>query len=323
MNRTLRNLAIAAVAALLLLWANPFYVVTETEQVIVTQFGRPVGDAVTNAGLHLRVPFIHEVNRIEKRALEWDGDPREMPTKDKTYLVVDAFARWRISDPGVFFLRLRDERSARSRLDDIIGGEIRSVVAAHDLIEIVRSNRERQPAREEAKADGIALQVHWPPIRSGRAALERLVQEASAPKLASFGIELLNVQFTRINYNRAVEQSIYQRMISERQQIAERFRSEGQGEAARILGNREKELQLIESEAYRKVQSVRGDADARASEIYAKAYNQDPAAASFYGFLKTLETWQKAADANTTLVVGTDGDVFGLLKGMNARDGGK
>ena len=316
MNRSLRNLVVAALVAWVAWLANPFYVVTETEQVIVTQFGKPIGAAVTNAGLHRRIPVIHEVHRIERRALEWDGEPREMPTKDKTYLVVDAFARWRISDPDAFFLRLRDERSARSRLDDIIGGEIRSVVAAHDLIEIVRSNRERQPTREEAKADGIALQVHWPPIQSGRAALERLVQEASAPKLASFGIELLNVQFTRINYNRAVEQSIYQRMISERQQIAERFRSEGQGEAARILGNREKELQLIESEAYRKVQVVRGEADARASEIYARAYNQTPTAAEFYGFMKTLETWQEAADANTTLLLGTDSDVFGLLKGL-------
>lgn len=316
MNRPLRRLLIAAVLAWVAWLANPFYVVNETEQVIVTQFGRPVGSAVTNAGLHVRAPFIHEVHRIEKRALEWDGEPREMPTRDKTYLVVDAFARWRISDPDAFFLRLRDERSARSRLDDIIGGEIRSVVAAHDLIEIVRSNRERQPVREDAKADGLALQVHWPPIRSGRAALERLVQDASAPKLASFGIELLNVQFTRINYNRAVEQSIYQRMISERQQIAERFRSEGQGEAARILGNREKELQLIESEAYRKVQGVRGEADARATEIYARAYNQTPQAAEFYGFIKALETWQKSADANTTLLMGTEGDLFGLLKGM-------
>jgi len=316
MNRSLRNLLIVAAAALLLLWASPFYVVDETEQVIVTQFGRPVGAAVTNAGLHLRVPFIQEVHRLEKRAVEWDGDPREMPTRDKTYLVVDAFARWRILDPGVFFLRLRDERSARSRLDDIIGGEIRSVVAAHDLIEIVRSSRERQPVREEAKTDGIGLQVHWPPIRSGRAELERLVQVASAPKLASFGIELLNIQFTRINYNRAVEQSIYQRMISERQQIAERFRSEGQGEAARILGNREKELQQIESEAYRKVQTVRGVADAQASEIYARAYNPNTQTVEFYTFLKTLETWQKAADGNTTLVLGTDSDVFGLLKGL-------
>lgn len=316
MNRSLRNLLIAAGAALLLLWANPFYVVGETEQVIVTQFGRPVGLAVTNAGLHLRIPFIHEINRLEKRALEWDGDPREMPTRDKTYLVVDAFARWRILDPGVFFLRLRDERSARSRLDDIIGGEIRSVVAAHDLIEIVRSSRERQPVREETKADGSGLQVHWPPIQSGRAELERLVQVASGPKLASFGIELLNVQFTRINYNRAVEQSIYQRMISERQQIAERFRSEGQGEAARIMGNREKELQQIESEAYRKVQTVRGEADALASAIYARAYNPNVQTVEFYTFLKTLETWQKAADANTTLVLGTDSDVFGLLKGL-------
>lgn len=290
------------------------YVVDETEQVIITQFGDPRGPAITTPGLRFKIPFVQEVNRIEKRALEWDGRPSEMPTKDKTYLVVDAFARWRINDPEAYFLRLRDERSAQSRLDDIIGSEIRNAVASHELIEIVRNDRNRQPPQEEASADGIGRQVVWPAIRFGRVTLEKQVFEGAAPKLKDFGIQLLNVQFTRINYNEAVVQTIYQRMISERQQIAERFRSEGLGAAARILGDREKELRTIESEAYRKVQTLRGEADARASAIYAQAYSGSKEAAEFYRFLKTLETWQKTLDPNTTLVLTTDSEVFRLLK---------
>lgn len=304
-----------ALAAVFILGAfGAYYVVDETEQVIITQFGKPVGQAITNAGLRFKLPLIQTVNRFEKRAVEWDGRPTEMPTKDKTYLVVDAFARWRITDPETYFLRLRDERSAQSRLDDIIGSEIRNVVASHELIEIVRSDKTRKPALDDSSADGIVRAVAWPPIRFGRHALERLVLEASVPKLKVFGIELLNVQFTRLSYNEAVQQTIYQRMISERQQIAERFRSEGQGEAARILGNREKELRTIESEAYRKFQTIRGKADAQATEIYARAYGQKPEAAEFYQFVKSLETFQKTLDANTTVVLTTDSDLFRLLK---------
>lgn len=302
----------------LILLPGTFYVVSETEQVILTQFGKPQGAPVTTPGLKLKIPWIQVVNRLEKRALEWDGRPTEMPTKDKTYLVVDAFARWRISDPETYFLRLRDERSAQSRLDDIIGSEIRNVVASHELIEIVRSDRERQPPEEERSADGLGRQVAWLPIQFGRASLEGQVLESAAPKLKTFGIELLNVQFTRINYNDTVVSSIYQRMISERQQIAERFRSEGMGEAARILGDREKQLRTIESEAYRKVQTLRGDADARAASIYARAYNQTPAAAELYRFQKTLETWQKTMDSGTRVVLTTDSELFRLLKTMDS-----
>jgi len=307
-------LLLALILVLLLTGSGAFYVVRETEQVILTQFGKPVGEPISDAGLRFKIPFIQVVNRLEKRSIEWDGQPREMPTRDKTYIVVDAFARWRINDPTTFFLRLRDERSAHSRLDDIIGGEIRNVVASHELMEIVRSNNDRKPTQEDVSTDGLTRQVNWPPIKLGRSALEQQVFAAAVEKLKGFGLELLNVQFTRINYNSGVEQAIYQRMISERQQIAERFRSEGQGEAARILGNREKELRSIESEAYRKVQTIRGEADARAADIYARAYSQTPLAADFYSFLKSLETWQKVADPSTTLVLTTESEVFGLLK---------
>jgi modulator of FtsH protease HflC len=312
MNKNAPYLLIAASAVILILLSS-CYVVNETDQVIITRFGKPMGAPVTNAGLYTKIPFITTVNRFEKRALDWDGRPIEMPTKDKTYLVVDAFARWRIVDAEAYFLRLRDERSAQSRLDDIIGGEIRNVVASHELIEIVRNDKTRKPATADS-GDGLARTISWPPIRFGRSALERTVLESAGPKLRVFGIELLNVQFTRINYNETVQQSIYQRMISERQQIAERFRSEGQGEAARILGNREKELRTIESTAYRKFQVIRGQADAQATEIYARAYGQSPPAAEFYRFSKSLETLQKTLDSNTTVVLTTDSELFRLLK---------
>ncbi len=298
----------------LILLPSAFYVVRETDQVIITEFGKPKGAPIATPGLHFKVPWVQEVNRIEKRRLEWDGRPTEMPTKDKTYLVVDAFARWRVSDAETYFLRLRDERTAQSRLDDIIGGEIRNVVASHELIEIVRSDKDRVPVRDLVATNGFTRSVAWPPIRTGRLALEKQVLESAAPKLKVFGIELLNVQFTRINYNDAVVQSIYQRMISERQQIAERFRSEGQGEAARILGDREKELASIESEAYRKVQAIRGEADAKASEIYARAYGVSPRAPELFRFLKTLDTLQKVADENTSVILTTENEVFRMLK---------
>lgn len=319
MNPVKQALAGGLLVLLLVALPGGCYVVDETEQVIVTQFGKPQGAPITTPGLKFKLPFIQEIHRIEKRALEWDGRPTEMPTKDKTYLVVDAFARWRVSEPETYFLRMRDERTAQSRLDDIIGSEIRNVVASHELIEIVRSDRERQPPAEEASPDGLGRQITWLPIRHGRNALEEQVLENAAPKLKTFGIDLLNLQFTRINYNASVQATIYQRMISERQQIAERFRSEGLGEAARILGDRERELRRIESESYRKVETLRGNADAKASEIYAGAYNRSPQAVDLYRFLKTLETWRKTLDSNTTLVLTTDSEVFRLLKDL--RDG--
>ena len=316
MKPILYTLMMLAALAILLAGAGAFYEVDETEQVIITQFGKPVGKAITTAGLKWKLPFIQAVNRLEKRALEWDGRPTEIPTKDKTYLVVDAFARWRIHDPETYFLALRDERSAQSRLDDIIGSEIRNAVASHELIEIVRNTKDRKPAVDDTLAEASARQTPWPPIRLGRSEIERIVLESSAPKLKSFGIDLLNVQLKRLNYNDAVKRTIFQRMISERQQIAERFRSEGAGEAARILGNREKELRTIESEAYRKVQTIRGEADARATDIYARAYNKTPDAAELYHFTKTMETWQKALETDTTLILSTDSEVFRLLKNL-------
>jgi len=292
--------------------SQSFYTVNETEQVIITQFGRPVGDVIDQAGLKMKIPFVQEVNRIEKRILVWDGSANDMPTKDKLYITVDTFGRWRIRDPLQYFLRLRDERSAQSRLEDILGSETRNAVARHELIEIIRTTKERSPELDPRMADVDVSTLL--PISQGRQRIEAAVLEAAAGKLAEFGIELLDVRFKRINYNDSVREKIYARMTSERDQIADRFRSEGAGEAARINGNKERELQSIESTAYRTIQKIEGDADAKATEIYSASYNKNRQATDLYAFLKTLDTYRSVIDPNTTLVLTTDSELLKLLK---------
>ena len=305
-------LILGAIAFVVL--ANSLYTVRETEQVILTQFNKIVGEPVTEAGLQGRVPFIQKVNRIERRILEWDGRPTDMPTKDKLYISVDTFGRWRIVDPQQYFERLKDERSAQSRLDDILGSETRNAVAKHELIELIRSTSDRTPEVDESIAQRDAAFGQLVPITKGRTLVEQEIFASAAPKLEVFGIELLDVRFKRINYNPSVRGKIYDRMISERRQIAERFRSEGRGEAARIIGSKERELKRIQSEAYRKVEEIRGEADAKATQIYADAYNQTPESVKFYEFVKTLETYGRVIDAHSTLILSTDSDVFRLLK---------
>ena len=302
------------------------YTVDQTEQVVITQFGNPVGrpinsnaeDAGSGPGLHFKVPFVQTANRFEKRILEWDGPPSEMTTRDKLYVVVDTFARWRIIDPLIYFQSLRDERSALSRIDDIIGSETRNVVARHDLIELVRSDKSRTPEQDAALVQSGAAIGGLAPIRFGRKELEREIFAAAAPKMHIWGIELLDVRVKRLNYKEGVIGKIYDRMISERMQIAERFRSEGAGEAAKIEGRKERDLQRIQSDAYRKVQEVKGAADAKASEIYAQAYTASPRAADFYSFQKTLDTYRSALGADSTLILTTDSDFFRLLKQVEA-----
>jgi membrane protease subunit HflC len=311
---------VAAVVAAYVVMSS-VYTVSEVEQMIITQFGKPVGEPVTTAGLKIKVPFIQDINPIDKRVLEWDGNPSDMPTKDKLYISVDLFARWRITDPLQYFLRLRDERSAQSRLDDILGSETRNAVAKHELIEIIRTTRDRVPLRDalltQAESDMGALV----PIQKGRVQVEREIFAAAAEKVRVFGIELLDIRFKRINYNESVRPKIYDRMISERRQIAERFLSEGNGEAARIRGNRVRELNRIQSEAYRQVEEIRGVADAKATEIYARAYNQSPEAAEFFEFTRTMRSYKSIIAANTTLLLSTDSDLFKFLKGMSPPDG--
>lgn len=299
------------------------FTVNQAEQVIITQFGRPIGEPITSPGLHFKMPFIQQVNSFDKRYLAWDGPMVEMSTKDKTYVQVDTFARWRITDPMRYYLRLRDERSAQSRLEDILGGETRTAIARHELIEVVRSDKNRKPLQDESLTGtllGEGTLGVLRPIRVGRAAIEKDVFNAAAPKLAEFGIELLDVRFKRINYNQQVLDRIYQRMISERLQIAQRFRSEGEGEAARINGNKERDINEIESTAYKQVQEIQGGADAKATEIYAKAYAQKAEAAEFYKFQKSMETYRKVINSEATIVLSTNSDLFGLLKRVEQKN---
>lgn len=284
------------------------YRVGESEQVILTQFGDPVGSPVTASGLHFKVPFIQQANYFEKRFLEWDGSPNQVPTKDKRFIWVDTYARWRIVDPLRFFQRLRDERGAQSRLDDILDGETRNAVARYDLIELVRnSNRNREDIPIEAEEEEVILNV----IAKGRDQVSREILERAASRTADLGIELLDLRIKRINYVDEVQRDVFARMIAERQRIAELFRSEGQGEAARIQGERERELQRIQSEAFKTAEELRGKADAEATDIYAGAYGRD---ADFYAFTRSLETYERIVDPGTTMILDTDSELLKYLQ---------
>ncbi len=303
-------------AALFFAASSSFYVLQETEQAIITQFGKPVGQPIVQAGLHFKMPITQEVNLINRQILEWDGQRSEMPTRDKLYISVDMFARWRISKPLEYFRRLRDERSAQSRLDDILGSETRNSIAKHDLIEVVRTTKDRKPLVDQTLAEAAAGSgsigvLHG--IQKGRAAIELEIRDAAKIKLAELGIELLDVRFKRINYNPSVVEKIYERMVSERQQIASRFRSEGEGEAAKILGDRERDLSVIESEAYKTVQQMRGEADAKATSIYAAGYSITPESRNLYTFIKTMDTYKKVISENDTLVLSSGSELFGFL----------
>jgi membrane protease subunit HflC len=322
MNRISQLAVLAALAIALYVLLGGIYTVSEVEQVIITQFGKPVGAPVTTAGLKLKLPFIQDVNVLDKRILEWNGSPSDMPTKDKLYVSVDLFARWRIVDPLQYFLRLHDERSAQSRLDDVLGSETRNAVAKHELIEIIRTTKDRVPLRDTVLTGAGVEQDMGAlvPIQKGRTVVESEIFADAAQKVGVFGIELLDIRFKRINYNESVRPKIYDRMISERRQIAERFLSEGNGEAARIRGNRVRDLNKIQSEAYRQVEEIRGLADAKATEIYARAYNQSSESVAFYEFTRTMQSYKSIIGENTTLILSTGSDLFKFLKGM-APDG--
>jgi modulator of FtsH protease HflC len=298
-------LVVAAALVVIAALGGAFFIVNEAQQVIITQFGKPVGEPITTPGLKLKMPFIQKANFFDKRFLEWDGEPNEVPTKDKRFIYVDTYARWRITDPLLFFQRLRDERGAQSRLDDILDGEVRNTIAKHDLIEVVRStNREFEIS---SAFDGETVRK----ITDGRAVLEQQVLEKAATRTAVLGIEILDFQFKRTNYAEVDRPKVYERMISERQRIAEEYRSEGAGEAARIIGDKDRDLQEITSEAYRQAQEIKGKADAEAADIYAGAYNRDP---DFYRFLKTMEVYRTTMDDKTILLLSTDGEFLRYLE---------
>ena len=303
----LATLVVAAFLGLIVL-TNSLYVVDMTQQVVITQFGKPIGDAVTEPGLKIKVPFIQKVNAFDKRILEWDGSPRQVPTRDKRYIWVDTFARWRIVDPLKFMQSVTDEIGAHARLDDVIDAITRDLLTSHNLIEVVRNTKREMEVFEmdvprEAQED----------IGIGRSEIAALVLERAAVQMPRYGIELVDVKIKRVNYVEEVRQKVYERMISERQRIAESYRSEGRGQSAEIRGQKEKELQRITSGAYRVAEELKGKADADAARIYAEAFGRDP---EFYSFLRTLESYKTTLDDESTLILTTDGDYFRFLKEM-------
>ncbi len=291
----------------LFLLGSALYTVSETSQVIITRFGDPIGDPVTEPGLKFKVPFIDTANVFEKRFLEWDGDPNQVPTRDRRFIFVDTYARWRITDPLLFYQRVTDERGAQLRLDDILDGETRNAVARHDLIEIVRTSNRDPVVTIDSDEDPEVLET----ITIGREEITQEILSAAAEAVGEYGIELLDLKFKRINYVPEVQQDVFARMIAERNRVAEEFRSEGLGESARIQGERERDLARIQSEAFRTAEELRGTADAEAAAIYAAAYNRD---ASFYAFTKSLETYEKTMDPSTVFILGTDSEFLRFLE---------
>ena len=304
-----RNISLLALLLLaFVVGLSASYQVEETEQVIITQFGEPVGDPISEPGLHFKMPFIQDVNFFEKRFLEWDGNANQVPTRDKRFIWVDTYARWRIVDPLLFFQRLRDERGAQSRLDDILDGETRNAVARYDLIELVRSNnRDPDDVLVETEEEEAILNV----IEKGRNEISREILERASARTSDLGIEILDLRIKRINYVDEVQKDVFARMIAERGRIAELFRSEGAGEAARIEGERERDLQQIQSEAFRIAEELRGKADAEATDVYAKAYGRD---ADFYAFTRSLESYEKVVDSDTMFILGTDSEFLKYLE---------
>ena len=290
---------------------SSMFVVSEREQAFITMFGQPKGDPITTPGLHFKMPFVHEVHRYEKRTLEWDGDPNQVTTKDKKFIKIDIYGRWRIADPLLFFQNVRDELGAQTRLDDVLDGASRSVIARNELVDIVRSIKRDIQLDPQADTDEVNT---LPNFTTGRSQIVNEILSSSKKQLGELGIELIDVRFKRITYSPEVQQEIFRRMIAERKRIADRFLSEGQGEAARIEGTRQRELKTIESEAYRKVQEINGIADAEATKIYAEAFNQSADAREFYQFQKTLESYATAISAEDTLVLSTDSEFYRYLK---------
>jgi len=295
---------------LFILFRSTAFIVDETEQVVLTQFGKAVGLPIKDAGLYFRVPFIQDANYFPKNLLAWDGEPGQMPTKDKTFIWVDTFARWRITDPLAFFQSVRNETAAQAKLDNIIESATRNLITSNPLIEAVR-NSDREMDIGEVEMDETTKKIVKRPIEMGREAIAQAILKQAKPKLAQFGIELVDVRIKRINYVDEVQREVYNRMIAERRQIAEKFRSEGRGESSRIAGDREKELKKITSEAYKKAQELMGTADAEATKIYAESYSKDP---EFYSFINTLAIYKESLDKEALLMISTKSDFFKYLK---------
>ena len=307
------KLLIAVIVLLgIFIFGGVFYTVDETEQVVITQFGKPVGDPITDPGLRVKLPFIQNANVFPKTLLEWNGDPGQIPTQDKTFIYVETFARWRIKDPLKYYETVYNEIAAQKKLDDILDSATFNFISSHHLVEAVRnSNRllEKEVIDSAGLAESVQEQIS---IKLGRVGMNQGIMEQAKPKLEKFGIEIIDMRIKRINYVDEVQKKVYERMIAERKQISEKFRSEGKGESKKIEGERGKELQRINSEAYRKAQEVKGKADGEAARIYAGAYNKDP---EFYSFLKTLDAYRQTIGKDSSVVLSTKSDFFKYLKG--------
>ena len=289
-----------------------FFIVQEKDQVVITQFGKPVGDAIVKPGMYFKLPFIQDANFFEKRYMEWNGDPNQVPTKDKKFIFVDTYARWQITDPLQFFKRLTNERNAQSRIDDILDGDTRDFIANNDIEEAVRtSNRVPESSDTEIIGDSLAK------IYVGRDSIQNMILESANKQTIELGIKILDFRFKRINYVQEVQNQVYERMKSERVRIADKFRSEGQGEASRINGEKERELKNIQSIAFRDAEMIKGKADASAASIYANAYNRSSQSISLYSFLKSMDTFEKTFDGKTTIFISTDSELYQYLKKMD------
>jgi membrane protease subunit HflC len=310
-------IALAIIVVLILIVLNSaFFIVGEAEQAIITQFGKPIDRQITTPGLKMKVPFIQKAHHFDKRFLEWDGDANELPTRDKRFIWVDTYARWRIVDPLLYFQRLKDERGAQTRLDDILDGETRNAIANHLLLEVVRStNRTASEVLDVDSEEKTALEK----IEIGRDQIRLQILEAAAARTNDLGIEILDFQFKRINYVDEVSRKVYERMIAERERIADRYRSEGEGEAFRIRGDKERDLKEIQSDAYRQAEIIVGRADSTAAAIYAKAYDRNAQTRDFYSFLKTMESYKNTIDQESWLLLSTEGEFYKYLKSMQGR----
>jgi membrane protease subunit HflC len=316
MNRKMKKNPIILILALLvvvILVFNSVFIVKETEQVVITQFGRPVGEAIVNPGLNFKTPFIQKTNFFDKRFLEWDGDANQIPTKDKKFIFVDAYARWQITDPLKFFIRLTNERGALSRIADILDGETRDYVANHNLEEVVRtSNRTPIPSGvvSELISDSLVN------IKVGREKIQQMIQKSANEEALDLGIAILDFKIKRINYVPEVREQVYNRMKSERMRIADEFRSEGQGDASVINGEKERDLQTIQSAAFKDAEEIMGKADAEAASIYAAVYDRSAASRDLYAFLKAMETFEKTFDTETQIILSTKSELYRYLKDM-------
>ena len=312
----LKLILFLVIAAAFIFNASSF-VVNEQQQVIITRFGKPVRDPIVKPGLYFKIPVFEDANYFDKRFLEWDGDPNQIPTKDKRFIWVDTYARWRIKEPLLFYQRNRDEKGAQSRLDDILDGETRNAIAKHNLVEIVRSTNRTYRVSEELGEGETAKALQK--INFGREKITRQILEAVQGRTLELGIELLDLRLKRINYVEEVQKKIYERMITERKRIADKFRSEGQGEASKIIGEKEFELKKIQSEAYKTAQEITGKADAEAAAIYAKAYNQSKGSRDFYRFVKTMEIYDSTFSDKDWLVLSTESDLFKYLQNQSGQ----